>query len=306
MSTLYLALGSNLGDRAGLIRRALELVADRIGPVTARSRDYETRPMGFTSPHPFLNAAACVETNLPVDEVLSRTQQIERELGREHKTAPGGTYTDRPIDLDLLLYGTTTCHGPQLTLPHPHLHERRFVLEPLAEIAPDVVVPTLGLTVRALLGQLNQGDITRLTPSLATAETLSPLNALLTQLSASASPLTAEALQTLGAQPDSYVYLLRDEESLLCATATLVVAHQLTGAKAWVEDVVVDSSCRGRGYARQLLAHIESEALRLGLKALNLTSRPARTAANRLYQSEGYALRETNVYRKPLTGSCPA
>lgn len=300
MPTLYLALGANLGDREASINHALELVAQRIGPVTARSRNYETRPVGFTSPHLFLNAAAAVETERPVTELLSLTQDIERELGRTHKTRPGAAYTDRPIDIDLLLYGDTVLTSPALTLPHPHLHERRFVLEPLAEIAPALVHPTLGLTISQLLKHLNRGTIERLTPQLVTSDTLSSLNALLPQLSTSAPQLTLSVLEALARSETTRVYLLRDETGALSATATLIVSPQLTGRKAWVEDVVVSAACRGRGYARQLLRHIEAEARLLGLTALYLTSRPSREAANHLYQSEGYQRRETNVYRKTL------
>ena len=156
MSLLYVSLGANIGDRECTLRRAVSEMECRIGPCVAISRMYETAPVGFDSPHAFLNAAAafrvtaCAQPNeADALRVLAITKEIECQLGRRQKSV-GGKYADRPIDIDLLLWGDLQMARPELTLPHPHLHERAFVLDPLAEIAPDLVHPALGQSIRAL------------------------------------------------------------------------------------------------------------------------------------------------------------
>ena len=146
----YLSLGSNLGDREALLGRAVALLGERCGDVTAVSRAFETEPEGFRSPHLFYNIALALETTLPPLDLLSETQAIERELGRTHKSRDG-VYTDRPIDIDLILYGDLVLDTPELTLPHPRFRKRLFVLKPLTEIAPDAVDPVTGKTVTELL-----------------------------------------------------------------------------------------------------------------------------------------------------------
>ena len=135
---LYLSLGSNLGDRAENLRRAIALIGERVGKVQRVSSFIETEPWGFQSEHPFLNAACLVLTTLSPLECLDATQQIERELGRRTKSS-GGIYHDRPIDIDLLMYDDLQLSTPRLTLPHPHMHERDFVMIPLREILPTAV-----------------------------------------------------------------------------------------------------------------------------------------------------------------------
>jgi len=132
---LYLSLGSNLGDREDMLRRAITLIEERVGAVQRVSTFIETEPWGFQSKHPFLNAAVMVRTTLSPIECLDRTQQIERELGRKSKSRDG-KYHDRPIDIDLLLYGDQTVSTPRLTIPHPLMQERDFVMIPLREILP--------------------------------------------------------------------------------------------------------------------------------------------------------------------------
>ena len=135
--SLYLSLGSNLGDREDMLRRAIALIEERVGAVQRVSSFIETEPWGFESEHPFLNAAVMVKTTLSPIECLDATQQIERELGRKKKSK-GGIYHDRPIDIDLLLYGDLKLSTPRLTIPHPHMYERDFVMIPLREILPSI------------------------------------------------------------------------------------------------------------------------------------------------------------------------
>ena len=150
MMYVYFGLGTNLGDKEHNLRLAVRKIEERVGKVVSLSAFYATAPWGFSSEHTLLNAAACVETLLPPLSVLHLTQEIEREIGRTHKSV-GGVYSDRVIDIDLLLYGDRVLDTPELKLPHPLMHERRFVMEPLAEIAPDLVHPILKKKMRELL-----------------------------------------------------------------------------------------------------------------------------------------------------------
>lgn len=134
---LYLSLGSNLGDRQATIQKALALIDERIGSIYRVSSYLETDPVGFTSPHRFLNIACLVHTMMSPMDCLRETRMIEQELGRTDKSIlPDGTtlYQDRTIDIDLLLYDDLTITTPELTLPHPHMQERDFVMIPLREI----------------------------------------------------------------------------------------------------------------------------------------------------------------------------
>ena len=131
--SLYLSLGSNLGDREQMLHRAIALIGERIGTVQRVSSFIETEPWGFQSEHPFLNAVCLVLTTLSPEQCLKETQRIERELGRTTKSKDG-IYHDRPIDIDLLLYDNLKISTPTLTLPHPRMEERDFVMVPLREI----------------------------------------------------------------------------------------------------------------------------------------------------------------------------
>lgn len=145
---VYIALGSNLGNKRRNLVTAAALLAERAGEVGAISSFYETEPWGFESEHSFLNAALMLETTLAPLDLLRLTQEVERELGRMAKT--DSVYHDRLIDIDLLLYGEEVIDQPGLQIPHPLMHRRAFVMTPMAEIAPEVVHPVLRKTMKAL------------------------------------------------------------------------------------------------------------------------------------------------------------
>ncbi|MDR2692542.1 MAG: 2-amino-4-hydroxy-6-hydroxymethyldihydropteridine diphosphokinase [Dysgonamonadaceae bacterium] len=154
--TAYLALGTNLGDRRFNLQEALLLIAGNTGSFSAISSVYETEPWGFVSENKFLNRVAAVETELNPMEILGQTQAIEQAIGRREKTFH--VYQDRLIDIDLILYGQCIVNTEKLQLPHPLFHKRRFVLEPLSEIAPDLVHPFFGKTVAQLLYIICKGQ----------------------------------------------------------------------------------------------------------------------------------------------------
>ena len=146
LKTVYLSLGSNLGDRAQTLRDAVEQLRTA-GEVLAVSSFYETKPMEFTDQPDFLNCAVALRTELMPRQLLAKVAAIEKHLGRR-RTVPKGP---RTLDIDILLFGGSVIHTPQLQVPHPAMHQRRFVLEPLAEIAPEARHPMLRRTVRELL-----------------------------------------------------------------------------------------------------------------------------------------------------------
>ncbi len=151
MPRAYIGLGANLGDREAALRSALELLgAEPAVELVAASSFRETDPVGYDDQPRFLNAAACVETELPPRALLDTMLSIERRLGR---TRTGPRYGPRAIDLDLLLYGDETVDEPGLRVPHPRLAERAFALEPLLELDPALIVPGAG-PVSALLAEL--------------------------------------------------------------------------------------------------------------------------------------------------------
>ena len=128
-----MSLGANLGDRETNIKLAIKQISELIGPVVRQSALLETVPWGFNSTNTFINAAVCSQTSLSPREVLKATQDIERALGRTQKSTDG-QYHDRPIDIDILLYDDLHMNEPDLVIPHPHLNDRHFVLQPLSEI----------------------------------------------------------------------------------------------------------------------------------------------------------------------------
>ena len=153
MATLYLSLGTNLGDRRSNLDTALELIAQRIGTVQAKSEILETKPWGFESPNSFLNMAVQVKTDLGPKQALLITQGIEKEMGRTQKSVERN-YHDRPIDIDILLFDDVVLNTGDLTIPHPLMHERMFVMQPLAEIAPNTQHPVLHKTIRQIADEL--------------------------------------------------------------------------------------------------------------------------------------------------------
>jgi 2-amino-4-hydroxy-6-hydroxymethyldihydropteridine diphosphokinase len=146
----YVGVGANLGDRRATIERAIELLEATPGvEVLAVSALRETDPVGYEAQPRFLNGALELETTLTARELLDALLAVERELGR---TRDGPRFGPRTIDLDLLVYGDEQIDEPGLTVPHPRLHERRFALEPLADLAPKLEVPGRGAVERLLAG----------------------------------------------------------------------------------------------------------------------------------------------------------
>ena len=159
MAEAYLGLGSNLGDKRAMLTEALARLDATPGiRVTARSRFYRTPPWGDTNQDWFLNAAAALDTTLLPAELLAACLSVERQLGRvrERKWGP------RSIDIDVLAYGQEAVDDPDLVLPHPFVLERAFVLKPLADIAPDLVIG--GTRVRDALARLDQSGIEPVDP----------------------------------------------------------------------------------------------------------------------------------------------
>jgi len=148
-------LGSNLGDRAAHLREATRKLSD-LGTVTNCSSFYETEPVEFTNQPEFLNCAIELETSLSPHQILDAILKIELAMGRDRSTQP--PKGPRTIDIDLLLAGDAVINTPQLVVPHPAMQTRRFVLEPLAEIAPDATHPLLHRTIRELVETLPPGQ----------------------------------------------------------------------------------------------------------------------------------------------------
>jgi 2-amino-4-hydroxy-6-hydroxymethyldihydropteridine diphosphokinase len=154
-----IALGSNLesrfGDREANLWEAVERIRE-LGEVKSVSSSYDTEPVGYLDQPSFLNAALVLETSLEPSELMRALLEVEQAMGRERV----GTVVKGPrvIDLDLLLYGQVVMNTTELTLPHPEMIVRRFVLEPLAEIAPGMVHPVLGLTVGEMLARVGAGE----------------------------------------------------------------------------------------------------------------------------------------------------
>lgn len=164
---VYLALGTNLGDRLANLRASLRSFQPDL-EVAAASRIFETPPWGFTDQPAFLNMAVHVRTTLEPESLLRKLKTLEVELGRE----PGFRWGPRLIDLDILFYDDLVLDSPPLVIPHKRLHERAFVLVPLADVAADLVHPVLGKTVRELLANVDASGIVLNTEQIETTVTV--------------------------------------------------------------------------------------------------------------------------------------
>ena len=148
MEQVYLCLGGNVGDTRQYLSRAIELIDSRIGAVMQKSDVYRSEPWGMECDQWFLNQSVMVETEFEPQVVLEQCLQIEAELGR---TRSGNGYEPRTIDIDIIFFGNQVISQPNLTVPHPFMHRRNFVLRPLCQIAPDFVHPVFGESLERLV-----------------------------------------------------------------------------------------------------------------------------------------------------------
>jgi len=153
MSVVYICLGSNLGERHKYLNNAILAIQNEVGLVLARSSFYETEAWGFKSEHKFLNACISVSTTLSPDKLLTVLKKIEKDLGR--LKTDKNRYSDRVIDLDIIFYDDLIYENHELTIPHPMMHKRSFVLVPLNEIASDFIHPVLKLSVKQILDSIS-------------------------------------------------------------------------------------------------------------------------------------------------------
>jgi 2-amino-4-hydroxy-6-hydroxymethyldihydropteridine diphosphokinase len=156
LKTVFIALGSNEGARFAFLQQAVEEIQKKTGEVRAVSKVYETPAMGFEG-GAFLNACIAVETRFKPQKILTQLLEIEKKMGRERKNIHG--YQNRPIDLDILLFGDEIITSEELTVPHPQMHQRDFVLAPLADIASEVKHPVKKLSVNALFDRLEKSGL---------------------------------------------------------------------------------------------------------------------------------------------------
>lgn len=151
----YLSLGTNLGNKEENLRAAMKLIEEQIGNIVSQSAFYTSEPWGFMSENSFLNNVVAVSTTMTPEKLLETTQHIEFTLGRTRKSV-NGQYADRLIDIDILFYDQQVTNTPTLTLPHPLMHRRLFVLEPLNQIAPTLTHPILKKDINTLFRELQE------------------------------------------------------------------------------------------------------------------------------------------------------
>lgn len=157
MNTVFLLLGSNLGNRQNFLQEAIKLISLQIAPVIKTSSIYETQSWGKTDAPDYLNQVVVLETDIPALELLRRILSIELVLGRKREEEWGS----RTIDIDILFYGAEIINTEELQVPHPELHKRRFTLEPLAEIAPDLVHPVINKAILLIKNELKDSLIVK-------------------------------------------------------------------------------------------------------------------------------------------------
>ena len=154
MQTVYLGLGSNMGDRQDELNRAYEFL-NTLGKITDTSPIYETAAMDMQDAPPFLNSCCMLETEMEPKALIQAFHQYDEQRGRERTE---GQYLSRPIDIDILMYGSYCFMTPTIHIPHPRMAERRFVLQPFNDIAPDVIIPGLDVAVQTALAQCNDNS----------------------------------------------------------------------------------------------------------------------------------------------------
>lgn len=157
MVRVFIGFGSNLGDKLANIKRAITCINNELGQVVHHSSFYQSEPWGFTSSELFINGVLELQTNFSAEELLLGLKKIERNIGRQEKTLE--FYTDRLIDLDILYYGESLININDLEIPHPRIYDRRFVLEPMVEIAPNFIDIKLGQSVKQLLNTCSDESI---------------------------------------------------------------------------------------------------------------------------------------------------
>lgn len=150
MCKVYLGLGSNQGDRFHYIQQAIQAIEQEIGPIRKSSSYYETEPWGFKDKNSFINQVIEVSTDLSPDKILTRILLIEKHLGRDRQVG-SQQYSSRIIDIDILFYENQIVSIPNLAIPHPQMHQRSFVLNPMFEIAPDFIHPVFNKSIEAIL-----------------------------------------------------------------------------------------------------------------------------------------------------------